>query len=353
MSRVFAGIFALLIIASALAVSSAPDTPGPLRIESREKNPWNHLNLKNRPANFQFAIVTDRTGGHRDGIFEDAVQRINLLQPEFVMSVGDLIEGGVTDRDLIDRQWAEFNSFIKQLEMPFFYVPGNHDLSNKAMIPAWQEQFDRSYYHFVYHDVLFVCLNSEDPPGHSTAIPDETGKVVRVIKPGNIGDEQMRWLNKVLKENADVRWTIVFIHKPMWDYGDKSNWGDVEALLGNRKRTVFAGHEHRYKRVKVGEQLYYTLATTGGATGLRGPELGEFDHIAWVTMTPEGPRLANLMLSGIWSDDPLAEAPKRIDQNASRAADRAGLAMERTTKKLADDAKAAAAKTKGADKVAK
>ena len=52
-------------------------------------HPWNHLNLNNDPDNFQFAIVTDRTGGHRPGVFEDAVHKLNLLQPEFVMSVGD------------------------------------------------------------------------------------------------------------------------------------------------------------------------------------------------------------------------------------------------------------------------
>jgi hypothetical protein len=353
MKRLFAAALALLIAASALAVSNAPQVAGPLKIDVHEKNPWNHLELKNRPANFQFAIVTDRTGGHRPGIFEDAVARINLLQPEFVMSVGDLIEGGITDRARIDQEWQEFNGFIKKLEMPFFYVPGNHDLANKAMIPAWQEQFGRAYYHFVYHDVLFVALNSEDPPGYSVPIKDDAGKVLTVIKPGRVAEEQMQWLNQVLKENADVRWTIVFIHKPMWEYKDKSNWSDVEALLGDRKRTVFAGHEHRYRRVKVGEHLYYTLATTGGATALRGADVGEFDHIAWVTMTPQGPRLANLMLEGIWSEDPLGEAPQRSVQYEFRQDMIAQKALEKAAKKAADDKAKAEAEKAAKDKAVK
>jgi len=349
MNRLLAAVAALFIIAAAWAVSSAPQTVGPLRIDVREKNPWNHLELKNRPANFQFVIVSDRTGGHRPGVFEDAVSRINLLQPEFVMSVGDLVEGGITDRGRLDEQWQEFNGFIKKLEMPFFYVPGNHDLSNKAMIPVWQEQFDRTYYHFVYHDVLFIALNTEDPPGHSVAISDKANNVIQVVKPGKIGDEQLLWLNQVLKQNAGVRWTIIFMHKPMWAYGDKTNWADVEALLGDRKRTVFAGHEHRYHRVKVGEHEYYTLATTGGASGLRGPAAGEFDHLAWVTMTTDGPLLANLMLEGIWTNDPVAEAPLRAADLETRDEMLARFAAEKAAKKAADDkAKAKKAEEKAA-----
>ena len=51
--------------------------------------------------------------------------------------------------------------------MPFFYVPGNHDVTNPEMEKIWEEKFGRRYYHFVYNDVLFLILNSDDPPGTS------------------------------------------------------------------------------------------------------------------------------------------------------------------------------------------
>jgi hypothetical protein len=44
---------------------------------------------------------------------------------------------------------------------------------------------------------------------------------------------------------------------------------------------------------------YLQLATTGGDSKLRGLEYGEFDQIAWVTMKPEGPRIANVILDGV------------------------------------------------------
>ena len=58
-------------------------------VETSEK-PWTDLNFYNDPDNFQFVIVSDRTGGNRPGIFEDAVKKINMLYPEFVLSVGDI-----------------------------------------------------------------------------------------------------------------------------------------------------------------------------------------------------------------------------------------------------------------------
>jgi hypothetical protein len=45
----------------------------------------------------------------------------------------------------------------------------------------------------------------------------------------------------------------------------------------------------------------------GGGSGLSGPVFGQFDHVMWVTMTDNGPVMANLMLDGIWDKDFSAE----------------------------------------------
>ena len=127
-----------------------------------------------------------------------AIRKLNLLQPEFVMSVGDLIEGS-EDREIINAEWDEFDSFVEALEMPFFYVPGNHDIGNQVMADIWEQRFGRSYYSFVYRDVLFVCLNTESP---------ET----------RISTAQIAWLEDELAAHKDVRWTLVFMHKPLWAY---------------------------------------------------------------------------------------------------------------------------------------
>ena len=252
-------------------------------------NPWTHLEVNNQPGNFQFAIVTDRTGGHRPGVFMDAVHKLNLLQPEFVMSVGDLIEGYTEDTTTLAREWEEFEGFVKQLEMPFFYVPGNHDITNKVMDAIWKKRFGQSWYSFMYQDVLFLCLNSEDQ--------------YRGAGRGTISEMQYQWIKERLEAHPNPKWTLVFLHQPLWHQEQADYWQEVEVLLQGRKHTVFAGHEHRYVFNKRNNGKYFTLATTGGGSYLRGPALGEFDHVVWVTMTEQGPIIANLQLDGIWGED--------------------------------------------------
>jgi len=275
-----------------LIVSLAQQNDQPARIivdQSGSVHPWSNLEVNNDPDNFQFAIVTDRTGGHRAGVFMDAVNKLNLLQPEFVVSVGDMIEGYTRNEERINMEWDEFNGFIEKLQMPFFYVPGNHDYINDVMARIWEEKFGPSYYHFVYRDVLFLCLNSEEASKGSNM--------------GGIEKPQYDYIKKALEENPEVKWTLLFMHQPLWILDNTRYWKDIEQLLVDREHTVFAGHHHHYVKYKRNNNKYIMLATTGGTSRLRGPNFGEFDHVVWVTMTKEGPVIANLLLEGIWHED--------------------------------------------------
>lgn len=281
-----------LAVAGILTVASFSrhDTGESLKIDRENRNPWTNAPLNNAPETFQFAIVSDRTGGHRAKIFSRAVDRLNLLQPEFVVSVGDLIEGGRKPAEQIQGEWKEFDSYVNKLSMPFFYVPGNHDVGNVDTDKVWQQRLGRRHYHFVYKNVLFLCLNTDDPPGAGA---------------GNLTKEQVDYAKKALADNVGVRWTLVFLHKPIWTAGDlpRRGWLDVEKALADRPYTVFCGHVHRYRKFLRQGREYYQLATTGGGSRLRGQAYGEFDHLVWVTMKKEGPVLTNIMLDSILTDD--------------------------------------------------
>ena len=278
-----------------------------------ESVPWTHLNFKDDPAAFQFAIVTDRTGGNRPGIFPKAMERLNWLQPEFVINVGDLIRGYTTRPEEINKQWDEVESLISTLQMPFFYVPGNHDVSNHAMNDIWKQKFGRTYYHFIYRDVLFLCLDTQDGPRE---------KIDRNINNGSrFGSEQIEYARETISRSPNVRWTMIFMHQPLWVYDEKNpkqptGFSEVIEALKERSYTVIAGHNHRYTSFERNHRNYYILATTGGGQydeqdQLRGQSFGEFDHVVWTTMTDEGPVLANLRIDGILPDDIRTEADAR------------------------------------------
>lgn len=254
--------------------------------QNQSEKPWTERGFENDPDNFQFAIMSDRTGGHRAGVFGKAVEKLNLLQPEFVMCVGDLIEGYTKDEVEIDRQWAEFDSLLNPLAMRFFFLPGNHDISNEVMRKEWMERYGRAYYHFLYKDVLFLVMDSNDGDDDAT-----------------LSREQIDYMKKALADHPEVRWTLVFMHHPIWLYSEFNGFAEVEDVLKDRDYTVYAGHFHRYMQAIRKDRNYYVLASTGGGSRLRGPKFGEFDHISWVTMTNEGPIMLNLKLDGMLDHD--------------------------------------------------
>ncbi len=285
-------------------VQAQPRTLPELHLPALGKlsSPWTGTKLNNDPNNFQFAIVSDRTGGVRPGIFETAVEKLNLLQPEFVMSVGDLIMGYTAKNTVLDQQWDEFESLVAKLTMPFFYVPGNHDMANPTEKAKWRERFGPNYYHFKYGNVLFLCLDTEDA-GH-----------------GALSKEQLAYFEKALKDNQDVRWTLVFMHRPIWAFDGvrnlsaenedqrellkKTGWLAMENALKGRKHTVYAGHLHDYTKFVRNDSKYFILASTGGGSALRGVHNhGEFDEVVWITMTDDGPIMANLLLDGILDEN--------------------------------------------------
>ncbi len=250
--------------------------------------PWTNNLFKNDPDHFQFAIVSDRTGGHRPGVFEKAMKQLNLLQPEFVICIGDLIEGNTFDLDQLNKEYNEMDSILNSLEMRFFRVVGNHDIGNEVMLNRYRERYSLPYYHFIYKNVLFLVVSTED------SIPT------------HISNDQVAYMEKALDENKKVYWTFVFMHKPLFieQEGEvHEGWIKIENMLADRPHTLFAGHTHVYAKYEKYGQSYINMATTGGISDLAGVEAGRFDHIMWVTMTEQGPRMANLLLDGIFDEN--------------------------------------------------
>lgn len=238
------------------------------------------------PGPFHFVILADRTGGERPGVFAAAIDKTALMQPDFVMTVGDIVEGNTPDEAVLNKQWDELNGFAAKLKVPMFYVIGNHDCTSPLQAKLLEQRYGKPYYSFVYRQVLFLVLDTQDPSEH-------------------IGDTQLAFAAKVLADNRDVRWTFVFLHHPLWLFPVEmgKSWAKLQELLKGRSATLFAGHLHQYLRMEQDGQKRFVLATTGGKSGPGGRPAGQFDHLVWVSMTDTGPVIANLMLDGICGED--------------------------------------------------
>ena len=287
-----------------------------------DAKPWTSEAFNDDPENFQFAVIGDRTGGadHR-GIFQMAMAQLNLLQPEFVINVGDLIEGYSKDPAKLNAEWDEVDGMLSELEMPFFRTVGNHDMGNETMKQIWLRRNGPTYYHFVYRDALFLVLNSEDPPRPAPENMEEDIELYNRLqkedpekaqamlegfmaavasflgKPANFSDQQVTYVEETLAKHPEVRWTFVFLHEPAWK-NPADNFLKIEQLMQDRSYTFIAGHLHYYEIEERFDRDYITMGPAGASFHKNGP--GNVDHILWVTMTDDGPRVAQITLDGIY-----------------------------------------------------
>lgn len=261
-----------------------------------EKKPWTHLDFGSRGdgEDFSFGIVSDRTGRPRPGVFENAIATFNRMRPDFVISVGDFIEGVCMEdfsAPFLQKQWDFIKPEIEKSIPPFFYVAGNHDFapagSKSRSNELWDNMFGVSYYSFVYKNTLFLCMNSN-------------------YAPSGFGKEQIDWALDVIKKNSDVRWTFVFLHQPArWL---EEEFQVIEDALYERNYTVISGDHHQYTKYVRNGRKYFRLGTTGGgdtlvAQGQRGVHFGEFDHLTWVSMCGSHPEFTVIAQSGIYDED--------------------------------------------------
>jgi len=314
--------FLLLVVALAIGVQCRQHETPPEAFRhqiGQGPKPWTSEVFEATEEDFTFAIISDLNGGERPGVYSRAVEQLNRLDPTFVLSVGDLIDGGTEDTLQLKKEWDSFDQRTSELKVPFFYLGGNHDLTNKTMRDFWENRYGPRYYHFRYRDVLFLMLDSEDySEKRMREIYQARDSALRIIagelegeyeestyyhmperRIGSMGAEQQQYFKEVLEENTDVRWTFVLMHKPLWMREDARGLGPLEEVLKGRNYTVINGHFHTYSHRKRHGMDYMILGTTGGSQNPQDPNA--FDHISLVRMA-EAPVITHLKMDGILTE---------------------------------------------------
>lgn len=272
---------------------------------------------------FHFVVYGDRTGGVPAGlkVLEQAVTDTNLLSPDLVMTVGDLIQG-YNEKPEWMRQMSEYKDIMNRLDVRWFPVAGNHDVYWRGKGPAPAGQHDSNYeqhfgplwYTFQHKNAGFVVLYSDEGD------PVTNQKAFNAGKLQQMSEEQLKFLGEALQRHQDMDHVFVFLHHPRWTGGGYtgSNWDTVHGMMkdAGNVTAVFAGHIHhmRFDGPKDGI-AYYTLATTGGNLSADIPGAGFLHHLNIVTVRPDEISVASLPVGSVM--DPKEFTPEFLAEIAA------------------------------------
>jgi 3',5'-cyclic AMP phosphodiesterase CpdA len=233
----------------------------------------------------RFAVIGDRTGGHEPGIYGQIVKEIQRMKPDFVLSVGDMIEGYTDDTVEIKRQWAEYLELIKPFSMPLYLIPGNHDIWNSTSLKLYKRYIGDPYYSFDIGKSHFVMIDNSLYYTDSTFVQEQK--------------EQIEWLINDLDENKDAEYTFVVCHIPYWIETRAVGRHDTLHTIFSHYGVdaVFTGHYHSYFSGMYDNVMYTGVGSSGGACS-PGPT-GLTYHFIWVTLDHSGISIAPIKMDAV------------------------------------------------------
>ena len=203
------------------------------------------------PTNdFRFSILGDRTGDAQPGVYERVWSELAALHPDFVINVGDTIQGG-NDATALP-EWRALGALWRRYGYPIYFTPGNHDIWSPASRAVYEQQSGHpAFYGFDYQNAHFTVLDNSQAPDLSATL----------------SDQQMQFLARDLAQNRDRDPKFVFFHKPLWLLPVKLQSGRFpfhQLILKYGVRFVASGHGHQYVHAVQDGVTYLEAPSSGG-----------------------------------------------------------------------------------------
>src|SRR5271166_3385263 len=188
------------------------------------------------------------------GTLEEAINKIKTLpaKPSFVIHTGDITHlSKPSEFDNADR-------VIAQARLDVHYVPGEHDFLDDEQ-KLYRDRYGRGtkgagWYSFDANGVHFIGLVN--------VFDLKAGGL------GNLGNEQLEWLEGDLKGRTASTPIVVFAHIPLWSVYPAWGWGtdDAARALDYLKRfgsvTVLNGYIHQIMQKIEGNVTFHTAMST-------------------------------------------------------------------------------------------
>jgi 3',5'-cyclic AMP phosphodiesterase CpdA len=177
---------------------------------------------------------------------QEAIDKVATLpqRPSFMIHTGDITHLSKP---------SEFDNADQVI------VPGEHDVIDEDRGKAYLDRYGKNakgagWYSFDQAGVHFIGLVN--------VLDLKAGGL------GNLGDEQLAWLEDDVRGKSSSTPIVVFAHVPLWLVYDKWGWGtdDGARALGLLKRfgsvTVLNGHIHQIVQKVEGNMTFHTARST-------------------------------------------------------------------------------------------
>ena len=218
--------------------------------------------LRKPATSFTFAQISDSHIGFNKppnadarATFREAIEKLKALpqRPDLIIHTGDVSQ---LSRD---EEFDDAEQMLKEVGLPVFFVPGEHDMLDPDNGKAFLNRFGKEsqgagWYSFDHRGVHFVALVN-----------------VADLKPGgmgNLGAAQLLWLKNDLAARPSSQPIIVFAHIPLWTVYADWGWGTDDAaealklLARFGSVTVLNGHIHQITQKVEGRVAFHTARST-------------------------------------------------------------------------------------------
>jgi len=231
-------------------------------LKSYSMSRMNEWNAAKTAGELSFAQISDSHMGFNKpanmdvaGTLKAAVDKINALsiQPEFLLHTGDISHLAKPEEfDTVDQ-------ILKgAVAKDVFFVPGEHDVIGDDG-QQYRDRYGKGtkgegWYSFDKKGVHFVGLVN--------VVNLKAGGL------GNLGSEQLEWLEDDVKHLKSSTPIVVFAHIPLWSVYPQWGWGtdDSAQALGYLKKfgsvSVLNGHIHQIMQKVEGNVTFHTAMST-------------------------------------------------------------------------------------------
>jgi 3',5'-cyclic AMP phosphodiesterase CpdA len=186
---------------------------------------------------------------------QEAIAKIKLMpiKPAFMLHTGDITHLSK------DREFDDAEQAIKASGLATFYVPGEHDVIDEGAGKAYLLRYGKNvkgagWHSFDQNGIHFIGLVN--------VVNLKSGGL------GNLGKEQLEWLENDLKSLSASTPIVVFAHIPLWSVYPEWGWAteDGARALGYLRRfgsvTVLNGHIHQIMQKVEGNVSFHTARST-------------------------------------------------------------------------------------------